>query len=109
MSKYTPKEFAEIKPFLDTSVNYHAALHDGKIAFAVDKENAQMFHHALENACREKNLLHSIQDIGLEMERIIALSPLLHRLSSDNLQVNLTDFLASVMTMHSLEKCFCVF
>ncbi len=92
MSKYTPEEFAEIKPFLDTSVSYHAVAHDGKIAFAVDKENAQMFHHALENACREKNLLHSIQDTGLEIEKITALSPVIHRLASDNLQINLTDF-----------------
>ncbi|MBR6899325.1 MAG: hypothetical protein IKN29_03415, partial [Bacteroidales bacterium] len=38
--KLTPEQFGEVKPFLETSVSYHAVVRDGKVAFAVDKENA---------------------------------------------------------------------
>ena len=44
MSKLTPEQFGEVKPFLETSVSYHAVVRDGKVAFAVDKENAPAFH-----------------------------------------------------------------
>ena len=34
-------------------MSYHAIARDGKVAFAVDKENASAFHRALENSERE--------------------------------------------------------
>lgn len=73
MSKLTPDQFGEVKPFLETSVSYHAVVRDGKVAFAVDKENAPAFHRALENAVRETNMLRKMTDLGLSMEQNIAL------------------------------------
>ena len=92
MSKLTPDQFKEVKPFLETSVNYHAVARDGKVAFAVDKENAPAFHRALENAVRETNMLRSMADLGLTMEQNVALSPVVHRLAVEDMKLNLADF-----------------
>ena len=92
MSKLTPEQFKEVKPFLETSVSYHAVVRDGKVAFAVDKENAPAFHRALENAVRETNMLRKMADLGLPMEQNIALSPVVHRLAVEDMQLDLTDF-----------------
>ncbi|EWM53958.1 YodL domain-containing protein [Ruminococcus flavefaciens] len=92
MSKLTPEQFKEVKPFLETSVNYHAVARDGKVAFAVDKENAPAFHRALENAVRETNMLRSMADLGLTMEQNVALSPVVHRLAVEDMKLNLADF-----------------
>lgn len=92
MSKLTPDQFGEVKPFLETSVSYHAVVRDGKVAFAVDKENAPAFHRALENAVRETNMLRKMTDLGLSMEQNIALSPIVHRLAVEDMQLDLADF-----------------
>lgn len=95
MSKLTPEQFKEVKPFLETSVSYHAVVRDGKVAFAVDKENAPAFHRALENAVRETNMLRKMADLGLPMEQNIALSPVVHRLAVEDMQLDLADFFDS--------------
>ena len=95
MSKLTPEQFREVKPFLETSVSYHAVVRDGKVAFAVDKENAPAFHRALENAVRETNMLRRMADLGLSMEQNIALSPVVHRLAVEDMQLDLADFFDS--------------
>lgn len=92
MSKLTPDQFGEVKPFLETSVSYHAVVRDGKVAFAVDKENAPAFHRALENAVCETNMLRKMTDLGLSMEQNIALSPVVHRLAVEDMQLDLADF-----------------
>ena len=92
MSKLTPDQFGEVKPFLETRVSYHAVVRDGKVAFAVDKENAPAFHRALENAVRETNMLRKMTDLGLSMEQNIALSPVVHRLAVEDMQLDLADF-----------------
>jgi len=92
MSKLTPEQFGEVKPFLETSVNYHAIVRDGKVAFAVDKENAPAFHRALENAVREVGMLRNMTDLGLPMEQMVALSPVVHRLAVEDMKLNLADF-----------------
>jgi len=95
MSKLTPEQFGEVKPFLETSVSYHAVVRDGKVAFAVDKENSPAFHRALENAVRETNMLRKMADLGLPMEQNIALSPVVHRLAVKDMQLDLADFFDS--------------
>lgn len=85
MSKLTPEQFKEVKPFLETSVSYHAVVRDGKVAFAVDKENA----------VRETNMLRKMADLGLPMEQNIALSPVVHRLAVEDMQLDLADFFDS--------------
>ena len=95
ISKLTPEQFGKIKPFLETSVSYHAVVRDGKVAFAVDKENAPAFHRALENAVRETNMLRRMADLGLPMEQNIALSPVVHRLAVEDMQIDLADFFDS--------------
>lgn len=92
MSKLTHEQFSKIKPFLETSVNYHAVSRDGKVAFAVDKENAPAFHRALQNAEREVGMLRNMSDLDLPMEKNAALSPVIHRLAVEDMQFNLADF-----------------
>lgn len=92
MSKLTLEQFKEVKPFLETSVNYHAVAKDGKVAFAVDKENAPAFHRALQNAEREVGMLRNMSDLDLPMEKNAALSPVIHRLAVEDMQFNLADF-----------------
>ena len=92
MSKLTIEQFKEIKPFLETSVSYHAISRDGKVAFALDKENAPAFHRALESAQREVGMVKNMSDLGLPMEQMIALSPVIHRLAVEDMQLNLADF-----------------
>lgn len=92
MSKLTPEQFKEIKPFVETSVSYHAVSRDGKVAFAVDKENAPAFHRALENAVREVGMLRNMADLGLTMEQTVALSPVVHRLAVEDIKLDLADF-----------------
>lgn len=92
MSKLTPEQFGKVKPFLETSVSYHAVVRDGKVAFAVDKENAPAFHRALENAVREVDMLRSMADLGLTMEQNVALSPVVHRLAVEDVKLDLADF-----------------
>lgn len=95
MSKLTPEQFREVKPFLETNVSYHAVVRDGKVAFAVDKENALAFHRALENAVRETNMLRKMADLGLPMEQNIALSHVVHRLAVEDMKLDLADFFDS--------------
>ncbi|MGN0623842.1 MAG: YodL domain-containing protein [Oscillospiraceae bacterium] len=92
MSKLTPEQFGKVKPFLETSVSYHAVVRDGKVAFSVDKENAPAFHRALENAVREVDMLRSMADLGLTMEQNVALSPVVHRLAVEDVKLDLADF-----------------
>lgn len=92
MSKLTPEQFKEVKPFVETSVGYHAVSRDGKVAFAVDKENAPTFHRALENAVREVGMLRNMADLGLTMEQNVALSPVVHRLAVEDVKLDLADF-----------------
>ena len=91
MSKLTIEQFKEIEPFLETSVSYHAVSRDGKVAFALDKENAPAFHRALESAQREVGMVKNMSDLGLPMEQMIALSPVIHRLAVEDMQLNLAD------------------
>ncbi len=95
MSKLTPEQFKEVKPFVETSVSYHAVSREGKVAFSVDKENAPAFHRALENAVREVGMLRNMADLGLTMEQNIALSPVVHRLAVEDMQLDLADFFDS--------------
>ena len=95
MSKLTPEQFREVKPFLETNVSYHAVVRDGKVAFAVDKENALAFYRALENAVRETNMLRKMADLGLPMEQNIALSHVVHRLAVEDMKLDLADFFDS--------------
>lgn len=95
MSKLTPEQFKEVKPFLETSVSYHAVSREGKVAFAVDKENAPAFHRALENAVREVGMLRNMADLGLPMEQNIALSHVVHRLAVEDMKLDLADFFDS--------------
>lgn len=95
MSKLTPEQFKEVKPFLETSVSYHAVSREGKVAFAVDKENAPAFHRALENAVREVGMLRNMADLGLTMEQNIALSHVVHRLAVEDMKLDLADFFDS--------------
>lgn len=92
MSKLTPEQFKEVKPFVETSVGYHAVSRDGKVAFAFDKENAPAFHRALENAVREVGMLRNMADLGLTMEQNVALSPVVHRLAVEDVKLDLADF-----------------
>ena len=92
MSKLTPEQFKEVKPFLETSVSYHAVSREGKVAFAVYKENAPAFHRALENAVREVGMLRNMADLGLTMEQNVALSPVVHRLAVEDVKLDLADF-----------------
>ena len=92
MSKLTPEQFKEVKPFLETSVSYHAVSREGKVAFAVDKENAPAFHRALENAVREVGMLRNMADLGLTMEQNVALSSVVHCLAVEDVKLNLADF-----------------
>jgi len=92
MSKLTVEQFKEVKPFLETSVSYHAVSRDGKVAFAVDKENAPAFHRALENAVHEVDMLRNMADVGLTMEQNVALSPVVHRLAVEDVKLDLADF-----------------
>lgn len=92
MSKLTPEQFKEVKPFLETSVSYHAVSREGKVAFAVDKENAPAFHRALKNAVREVGMLRNMADLGLTMEQNVALSPVVHCLAVEDVKLNLADF-----------------
>lgn len=92
MSKLTPEQFKEVKPFVETSVGYHAVSRDGKVAFAVDKENAPAFHRALENAVREVGMLRNMADLGLTMAQNVALSPVVHRLAVEDVKLDLADF-----------------
>ena len=73
-------------------MSYHAVVRDGKVAFAVDKENAPAFHRALENAVREVDMLRSMADLGLPMEQNVALSPVVHRLAVEDVKLDLADF-----------------
>ncbi len=92
MSKIPAKNWADVEKFLDTNINYHAVARDGKIAFALDKDDAPVFHRALQNAEREVNLVHTMQDMGLSVEQMVALSPTVHRLAADDIQLNIAYF-----------------
>ena len=92
MSKISAENWAEVEKFLDTNISYHAVARDGKVAFALDKNDAPNFHRALQSAEREVNLVHNMQDMGLSMEQMVALSPVLHRVAVDDIQLNIADF-----------------
>ena len=92
MSKIHAENWSEVEKFLDTNISYHAVARDGKVAFALDKDDAPNFHRALQSAEREVNLVHTMQDMGLSMEQMVALSPVLHRLATDDIQLNIADF-----------------
>ena len=92
MSKIPAESWTEVEKFLDTNISYRAVARDGKMAFALDKDDAFAFHRALQNAEREVNLVHTMQDMGLSMEQMVALSPTVHRLAADNFQLNIADF-----------------
>ena len=36
--------------------------------------------------------MHTMQDMGLSVEQMVALSPVLHRLAADDIQLNIVDF-----------------
>ena len=92
MSKISAENWAEVEKFLDTNISYHAVARDGKVAFALDKNDAPNFHRALQSAGCEVNLVHIMQDMGLSMEQMVALSPVLHRVAADDIQLNIADF-----------------
>ncbi|MBR7083631.1 MAG: hypothetical protein IKI37_00380, partial [Oscillospiraceae bacterium] len=92
MSKIPAENWEGVEKFLDTHISYRAVARDGKMAFALDKDDAPLFHRALQNAEREINLVHTMQDMGLSLEQMTALSPTVHRLATDNFQLNIADF-----------------
>lgn len=47
MSKIPAENWGEVEKFLDTNISYHAVARDGKVAFALDKDDAPAFHRAL--------------------------------------------------------------
>ena len=92
MSTLTPKQYEEVKPFIETNARYSGVIRDGKVMFSVDRDEAQAFHRALDTAKREVGLIHTMQDQGLPMEQMIALSPVMHRLAVEESQLQLSDF-----------------
>ena len=92
MSTLTPKQYEEVKPFIETNARYSGVICDGKVMFSVDRDEAQAFHRALDTAKREVGLIHTMQEQGLPMEQMIALSPVMHRLSVEDAQLQLSDF-----------------
>ena len=92
MSTLTPKQYEEVKPFIETNARYSGVIRDGKVMFSVDRDEAQAFHRALDTAKREVGLIHTMQDQGLPMEQMIALSPVMHRLAVEDAQLQLSDF-----------------
>lgn len=92
MSTLTPKQYEEVKPFIETNARYSGVIRDGKVMFSVDCDEAQAFHRALDTAKREVGLIHTMQDQGLPMEQMIALSPVMHRLAVEDAQLQLLDF-----------------
>ena len=92
MSTLTPKQYEEVKPFIETNARYSGVIRDGKVMFSVDRDEAQAFHRALDTAKREVGLIHTMQEQGLPMEQMIALSPVMHRLAVEDVQLQLSDF-----------------
>ncbi len=92
MSTLTPKQYEEVKPFIETNARYSGVIRDGKVMFSVDRDEAQVFHRALDTAKREVGLIHTMQDQGLPMKQMIALSPVMHRLAVEDAQLQLLDF-----------------
>lgn len=92
MSTLTPKQYEEVKPFIETNARYSGVIRDGKVMFSVDRDEAQAFHRALDTAKREVGLIHTMQEQGLPMEQMIALSPVMHRLAVEDAQLQLSDF-----------------
>ena len=92
MSTLTPKQFEHINPFIDTNARYSAVVRDNKVMFSVDRSEAQAFHRALETAKREVGMLDSFAELGLPMEQMIALSPVIHRTAAEDVQLQLSDF-----------------
>lgn len=92
LSTLTPQQYEEVKPFIETNAHYSGVIRDDKVMFAVDRSEAQTFHRALETAKREVGLIHTMQDKGLPMEQMVALSPLMHRLAVEDAQLQLSDF-----------------
>ena len=92
MSTLTPKQFEKIEPFIDTNARYSAVVRDNKVMFSVDRSEAQAFHRALENAKREVGMLDSFAELGLPMDQMIALSPVIHRTAAEDVQLQLLDF-----------------
>lgn len=92
MSALTPKQYEEVKPFIETNARYSGVIRDGKVMFSVDRDEAQAFHRALDTAKREVGLIHTMQEQGLPMEQMIALSPVMHRLAVEDAQLQLSDF-----------------
>ena len=92
MSTLTPKQYEEVKPFIETNARYSGVIRDGKVMFSVDRDEAQAFHRALDTAKREVGLIHTMQDQSLPMEQMIALSPVMHRLAVEDAQLQLSDF-----------------
>ncbi|MGN0576942.1 MAG: toprim domain-containing protein, partial [Ruminococcus sp.] len=92
MSTLTPKQYEEVKPFIETNARYSGVIRDGKVMFSVDRDEAQAFHRALDTAKREVGLIHTMQEQGLQMEQMIALSPVMHRLAVEDAQLQLSDF-----------------
>ena len=92
MSTLTPKQYEEVKPFIETNARYSGVIRDGKVMFSVDRDEAQVFHRALDTAKREVGLIHTMQEQGLPMEQMIALSPVMHRLAVEDVQLQLSDF-----------------
>ncbi|MBP3799336.1 MAG: hypothetical protein J6I46_16415, partial [Ruminococcus sp.] len=92
MSTLTPKQYEEVKPFIETNARYSGVIRDGKVMFSVDRDEAQAFHRALDTAKREVGLIHTMQEQGLPMEQMIVLSPVMHRLAVEDAQLQLSDF-----------------
>ncbi|MBR1753065.1 MAG: toprim domain-containing protein, partial [Ruminococcus sp.] len=92
MSTLTPKQYEEVKPFIETNARYSGVIRDGKVMFSVDRDEAQAFHRALDTAKREVGLIHTMQSLGLPMEQMVALSPVMHRLAAEDAQLQLSDF-----------------
>ncbi len=92
VSKLNPDQFREIKPYLETGIAYHAIANYGRVAFAVEKENAPAFHRALENAEREVGMLHTADELGLSAEQMAELKPVIHRLAVEDVRIQLADF-----------------
>lgn len=92
MSTLTPKQYEEVKPFIETNARYSGVIREGKVMFSVDRDEAQAFHRALDTAKREVGLIHTMQEQGLPMEQMIALSPIMHRLAAEDAQLQLSDF-----------------
>ncbi len=92
VSMLTPDKYKEIKPFIDTNIEYSGVIRDGKVMFTVEKENTSDFMTALENARREADIVQSLKTAGLDEDKISRLSDIIHGFAIEDMHTSLDTF-----------------